>query len=91
MRIGVLSHSQKLTDHPQRFVSKNAANCLVRRLLAVVITKHLVKMVDPSAAGAPHTEVLPPLPPATYQHHIEPKLEKLSWLQQEISAAAIQL
>ncbi len=77
MRIGVLSHSQKLSARPERYVSKNAASALVRRLLAVSVTKHLIQMVhvrDMSKA-LPQLSAQAPRRPAVYQHHIEPRIE----------------
>ena len=77
MRIAVLSHSQKLTDRPERYVSKNAANALVRRLLAVRIAKGLIQMVQMRQGGLPVAIQVAPPAHVTYEHHIEPRLERL--------------
>lgn len=88
MRIGCLSHTQKSSDRPQRYVSKNAANALLRRLLAVRLTKNLIQMVDVQQMGKalPDSPVKRPRGYAQLQHHLEPKLEPLTlgnspWLQ----------
>lgn len=88
MRIGLLSHSQKLGDKPERYVSKNAAKCLVRRLLAVEITKTLIQMVAirEMSRALPDKAATTPRLPRAYEHHLEPHLELLTladspWLQ----------
>lgn len=87
MRIGVISHTQKLNSKPERYVSKNAAAALVRRLLAVHVTKHLIQMVDiRQVSGLPAVRQTATHKPCEYQHHLEPRLEELTladspWLQ----------
>jgi hypothetical protein len=78
MRIGVISHFSKVTGRPERYVSKNAAAALVRRLLAVHISKGLIQMVEIRQSGLRARIQAAPHVPMTYQHHIEPKLERLT-------------
>lgn len=85
MRIGILSHTQKLDAKPERYVSKNAANALLRRLLAVRVTKGLIQMVAirEMCQAAPYNPAIPPKLAITYQHHIEPRLERLTQIELE--------
>ena len=85
MRIGVISHSQKLGDQPQRYVSKNAAKCLVRRLLAVMITKQVIQMVEvrEMAKALPAQIQSQKAESVAYEHHIEPKLERFGHMDTE--------
>jgi hypothetical protein len=79
MRIGVISHSKQASDRPERYVSKNAAAALVRRLLAVQVTKHLIQMVQvrDMVRGLPALPATTPrLPRANYEHHIEPRFQQ---------------
>ena len=80
MRVGVLDISQTPHIHtPTRFVSKNAASALVRRLVAVQITRTLIQMVEVRAMSKqPLTRTGKVFHPATYEHHIEPKLTALT-------------
>jgi hypothetical protein len=81
MRIGIISHTQKETDRPERYVSKNAAAALVRRLQAVYVTRRLIRMLP-----AHHTRQTLPNRLQTracgitepIQHHIEPKIVQLT-------------
>lgn len=60
-------------------MSKNAASALLRRLLAVRITKSLIQMVNVRQTGLPAEEQVPKYFGCTnYEHHIEPKLERFS-------------
>ena len=79
MRIGVLSHSQKHM-RPERYVSKNAAAALVRRLLAVPVGKHLIQMVQvrDMSKALPAQVQMRAWKPAEYEHHIEPRLNRLT-------------
>jgi hypothetical protein len=77
MRIGVISSSQKHTDRPERYVSKNAAAALVRRLLAIPVAKHLIQMVDVRCAALPAQIQVRKWAPAVYEHHIEPRIERI--------------
>jgi len=88
MRIGVISHSQNQFSKPERYVSKNAAAALVRRLLAVYVSSRLIQMVDVTAMG----KALPNRPQTQrrgilrYEHHVEPRLVRFNlgnspWLQ----------
>ena len=45
MKVGVLTEVQSRTDKPKEFVSKNAANAMVRRLTHVRISKYLIQAV----------------------------------------------
>ena len=63
-------------------MSKNAANALVRRLLAIRLSKTVIMMVPvhqapdlPSRPVPLHPKRRGSLP---YTHHIEPRLEKLT-------------
>ena len=84
MKIGVLEHSQKNLV-PTRFASKNAAAALCRRLLAVRVSKTLIRLVEPRAM----TKALPAQvqtrtwAPAEYQHHIEPRIEHFGFVDTE--------
>jgi hypothetical protein len=79
MRIGVISHSlNPLQAQPERYVSKNAAECLLRRLLAVRITKSLVMMVPPhQAPNVPNARAKRGWSYEGMQHHIEPRIERI--------------
>lgn len=80
MKIGVLSFSQKSTERPERYISKNAAATLVRRLLAVHETHYLIRMVEPRlmSKALPHQPQMRRRPCLSYEHHIEPKLITLT-------------
>jgi hypothetical protein len=80
MRIGIISHSQKESDRPERFVSKNAAGALVRRLLAVRIRKDLIQMVQlrHTSQARPAKAQRRKLAPKAYEHRLEPRLELLT-------------
>lgn len=60
-------------------MSKNAASALLRRLLAVRITKSLIQMVHVRESGLPAEVQVPSFKPAVYQHHIEPRLESIGF------------
>jgi hypothetical protein len=85
MRIGVLGISQIPHLHqPKRFVSKNAAAALVRRLLAIKITKHLIQMVEVAATSdVPVQPQSAPHKPAVYEHHLEPRIEHFGFADTE--------
>jgi hypothetical protein len=85
MRIGVLGISQIPHVHqPKRFVSKNAAAALVRRLLAIKITKHLIQMVEVAATSeVPVQPQSAPHKPPVYEHHIEPKFKPFGFADTE--------
>jgi hypothetical protein len=80
MKIGVLSHSQKSIERPYRHISKNAAVALVRRLLAVQVTNRLIRMVEVRQVSnaLPAQIQVRKWAPAVYEHHIEPRLERLT-------------
>ena len=79
MKIGILSHSQK-TLRPERYVSKNAARALVRRLLAVYESKHVIRMVEPRQMpkALPYRQQIAARASVGYEHHIEPKFIRLT-------------
>ena len=79
-KIGVLSHSQKFLDRPERFVSKTVAKLLVRRLLAVHVAKHVIQMVAIREMSRALPEQLATAPRLCrdYEHHLEPRLERLT-------------
>lgn len=63
MQIGVLEIGQQANERPRRFVSKNAAKCLTRRLVARRISKFLIQMVAVrSLTTLPHQIPLPQRP-----------------------------
>ena len=78
-KIGVLSHTQKIGDRPQRYVKKSVASLLYRRMLAIWLRKHLIQMKDPSLGGAPIEAATDPQIRRAYEHHIEPRIERLNW------------
>ena len=79
VRIGVVPHSST-TLRIERYVSKNAARALVRRLLAVYESKHVIRMVEPRLMpkALPYRQQITAKATVSYQHHIEPHIEKLT-------------
>jgi hypothetical protein len=66
-RTGVLGIHQSRTDQPQTFVKKTVAALLVRRLLAVEVTRNLIKLVESdgirASCAAPKAFIPEKMPP----------------------------
>src|SRR5258707_7526431 len=88
MRIGVIEYSpEPLKATPQRYIKKSAAECLVRRLLAVRVSKTAIMLVPVRQTGQalPEKRQVRTLRPKTYEHHMEPRIEKIAQLDRDLS------
>lgn len=78
-KIGVLDVHQQSGARPQTYVRKSVAQLLVRRLLAEwVIENVLIQRKDVKQGRKVAVKSTPIRRPKCYEHHLEPKIEKLT-------------
>lgn len=81
MKVGILLESQAVTDTPRDFVSKSGAEAMCRRLTHVRVSKFLIKAVPLRQFKtnlAPAQKQAAAIRATIYEHHIEPRLERLT-------------
>lgn len=76
-KIGVLDHHQKSNDRPSVYVKKTVAQYLVRRAMAVWVTKVMIQRLA-EHMPTPRDPISAPQEFLPYEHHIEPKMEALT-------------
>ena len=78
--VGVLADYQSLETRPTTHIKCEIADLLVSRLIAERITRKLIRMLPQDSVFPALKSFHPivPRPPRKYQHHIEPKIERLT-------------
>lgn len=82
MKVGILLESQAVTEHPKDFVSKSGAEAMCRRLTHVRVSKFLIQAVPIRQFRTDLSPVKKQVAPTWcregYEHHLEPRLERLT-------------